>query len=272
MSGWCGTDGPDLHKITPAPIDMLIWGAFTPDGRQVALIHQVTGPSTGCATTICRVAQLDLIDASGDGTAKTIATADGMDFVQFRPPDGHELLYRALVDGKWGLFAMDLDGGNLRPIVPPTVPSEMDMTFTSATYSADGARVFFSMYTGYASFGDPGCCQLFVVNADGTDLHKFVPNSGDNWDGEPAVSPDGKWVAFWHSLPDRSTQRISVIAADGTGTIVETGPDLSGTAHWVWSPDSTKILMFPNDVDSGKAYLLDPAGGPWTTVPWTVQR
>ena len=125
------------------------------------------------------------------------------------------------------------------------------------------------MYTDDASFGDPGCCQLFVVNADGTDLHKFVPNSGDNWDGEPAVSPDGKWVAFWHSLPNRSTQRVSVIAADGTGKIVETGPDLSGTAHWVWSPDSTKILMFPNDVDSGKAYLLDPAGGPWTTVPWT---
>ncbi len=39
------TDGTDLHKITPAPLDMLIWGAFTPDGRQVALIHQVTGPA-----------------------------------------------------------------------------------------------------------------------------------------------------------------------------------------------------------------------------------
>ena len=263
------TDGSDLHKITTAPLDMLIWGAFTPDGRQVALIHQVNGPGNGCATTICRVAQLDLVDASGDGTTKTIATADGMDFVLFQPPDGRELAYRARVDGKWGLFAMDLDGGNQRAIVPATVPSEMEMTFTSATYSADGARVFFSMYTDDASFGDPGCCQLFVVNADGTDLHKFVPNAGDTWDGEPAVSPDGKWVAFWHNLPNRSTHRVSVIAADGTGDIVETGPDLSGTAHWVWSPDSSKILMFPNDVETGKAFLLDPAGGPWTTVPWT---
>ena len=74
------------------------------------------GPS-GCATTICHIATLDLVDAAGSGAVKTIATADGMTFVQFRPPDGRELLYRALVDGKWGLFAMDADGKNVRPIV-----------------------------------------------------------------------------------------------------------------------------------------------------------
>ena len=39
-------------------------------------------------------------------------------------------------------------------------------------------------------------------------------------------------------------------------------------AHWVWAPDSSKILMYPNEVDNGRAYLLDPAGGPWTTVKW----
>ena len=114
---------------------------------------------------------------------------------------------------------MDLDGANVRPIVPPAVPSEMDMTFASASYSADGARIFFNMYTADASFGDPGCCQLYgSSNADGTGLQKFVPNSGDTWDGEPAVSPDGKWVAFWHNLADGSTHGESRSSAtDGTG-------------------------------------------------------
>jgi hypothetical protein len=26
--------------------------------------------------------------------------------------------------------------------------------------------------------------------------------------------------------------------------------------------------MIPNDGSSRNAYLLDPAGGPWSTVPW----
>jgi hypothetical protein len=26
--------------------------------------------------------------------------------------------------------------------------------------------------------------------------------------------------------------------------------------------------MYPDDGSSTSAYLLDPAGGPWTTVPW----
>ena len=261
-------DGSDLHRITPKPFDNLHWGGWTPDGSRMALIHDVDGPSPGCATTICHVATLDLVDAAGSGAVKTIASADGMSFVLYRPPDGRQVLYRALVGGKWGLFSMDPDGQNVRTVVQPTVPSEMDLAFAATAYSADGNRIFFNQYTEDASFGDPGCCQLFVVNADGSDLHKFIPNTGDTWDGEAAISPDGKHIAFWHNLPNRSTHRVSVIAADGTGQIIETGPELPGTAHWVWSPDSTKILMFPDGVDTGKAYLLDPAGGRWTTVPW----
>jgi len=34
-------------------------------------------------------------------------------------------------------------------------------------------------------------------------------------------------------------------------------------------PDSSTILMFPNDAETTTAYLLDPAGGPYRTVPWT---
>jgi hypothetical protein len=57
--------------------------------------------------------------------------------------------------------------------------------------------------------------------------------------------------------------------ADGTGPIIQTGPEMTGTAGWVWSPDSTKILMMPNDeADHRQHYLLDPAGGPWTNPPW----
>lgn len=264
-----GIDGSSPRKITPTAIDRLDWGGWTPDGRRLALIHEVDGAPGECPTTICNVGQLDLVDADGSGHIDTIASERGLNYVQFRPPDGRELLYRALVDNKWGLFRMDADGKNVRPVVPATVPAEMDATFASAAYSADGSRIFFNQYTADASFGDPGCCQLFVVNADGSDLHKFVPNTGDTWDGAAQVSPDGSRIAFWHNLPNRPTQHVAVIRADGTGQLVETGPGLASTAHWVWSPDSSSILMFPDDTTTGHAYLLDPGGGPYKTVPWS---
>ena len=261
-----GIDGSNLRRITAAPIPLLKWGAWAPDGRQLALIHEVDATADQCPTTLCNVGQLDLVNADGSGT-RTIATQRGLSYVQFRPPDGRELLYRALIAGQWGLYAMDIDGALVRTVVPPTVPSEMDATFADAAYSPDGKRVFFNMYTPDASFGDPGCCQLFVVNADGTDMHKFISNNGTNWDGEASVSPDGTKVAFWHNLPDQAN-RVTIINSDGTGQPITTGPALTGGAHWVWSPDSSSILMFPNDAETGVGYLLDPAGGSWKMLPW----
>jgi dipeptidyl aminopeptidase/acylaminoacyl peptidase len=242
--------------------------AWRPDGQRIAIVHQTDG-----------VNQLDLVDASGSGSAQRIAAAAGLDSLQFRPPDGREILFRAAVDDSSvettikpklvGLFVMNADGTNVRTLATATSDQPADtLDFTDAVYSADGSRIFYNHWTEDASFGDAGCCQLFVMHADGSDQHKFVPNTGDTWDGSAMVSPDGTRIAFWHSLPNRSTHGVSVIRADGTGPVVETGPQLPGTADWVWAPDASKILMYPNDDSSQYAYLLDPDGGPWTTVPW----
>jgi Tol biopolymer transport system component len=237
-------DGSDLRRVTPEPIDRWEWITWTPDGRHIAAIHDGS--------------RLDRFDAGGSGSVEHVADVEGMDFIQFRPPGGAEILYRALVDGKLGLFAMDADGTNVRTIVEATVPGQVDMSFSGATYSADGSQIF------YERGDESGCCRLWVVDADGTDAHEFLPR-GEAWDGQAVVSPDGTRIAYWHVT---DTGHITVVRADGTGPVIETGPRLSDTAHWVWSPDSSKILMFPNDVTTGKAYLLDPAGGPWTTVAW----
>lgn len=253
-------DGSSLQRINPAPLPDWRWVSWTPDGRSLAVIHPVEFSGDGCAMTFCFRNQLDLFDATGNGTVTKIAAVEGMSAIQFRPPNGDELLYRALVDGKWGLFSMGADGTNVRTIVPATVPAEMDMSFSGAVYSADGTKVFYE-------HGDAGgCCRLWVVNADGSDDHEFRP-LGPAWDGNAVVSPDGTRIAYWHNANDGGPHGIAVVRTDGTGPVIETGPKLSGTAHWVWSPDSSKILMYPNEA-TVKAYLLDPDGGPWTNVPW----
>jgi Tol biopolymer transport system component len=253
-------DGSELRRLTSSALPNGTWSQWAPDSRHIAVVHEVE--TTGCATTVCFTKQLDMFDATGSGSVQTIATADGMDYVQFRPPDAGELLYRAKVDGKWGLFAMDPDGASVRTLAQPTVPGEVDLSFGGATYSADGSRIFYQ-------HGDSGgCCRLWVMNADGIDPHEFKP-LGPAWDGSAVLSPDGTKVAYWHNANDGPAHGITVVRADGSGQPIETGPLLSGGAHWIWAPDSSTILMFPDDVDTGKAYLLDPAGGPWNDAPWT---
>jgi Tol biopolymer transport system component len=256
------SDGSNPRRITSEHFAGWQWITWTPDSRRVAVVHNVRG-----------VNQLDLLDASGSGSAERIEAAVGLDSLQFRPPDGREILFRAGVDDatgtsnstSYGLFVMNADGTNVRTVAEPATTGDT-LDLTGAAYSADGSRIFYNRWTSDASLGSEGCCQLFVMNADGSDQHQFIPNAGEAWDGQAAVSPDGTRIAFWHN--DKPTHGVSVIRADGTGPVIETGPALASTAHWVWSPDSSKILMYPNENPTLSVYLLDPDGGPWTTVAW----
>jgi Tol biopolymer transport system component len=242
-------DGTGLKRINESPFEKIVSARWTPDGRSLAVIHPVDG-----------INQVDLLDADGARPPERVAAAAGADIIEFRPPLGREIAFRALVNLKYGLFVMNADGTNKRTLVSPANPVDVDQDLNSVQYSADGSRIFYQRWF-------PDSIQLWVMNADGTDAHEFYPEAGPGWDGVARLSPDGEWVAYWHVIEDgRSTQHVSVVRADGTGPIIATGPDLTGNSAFLWSPDSTKILM--TNGSSPSAYLLDPAGGPWTTVPW----
>ena len=259
-------DGSNLHRITPQPVT---WQdiSWTPQSDRVAVIHTVDG-----------VNQLDFIDASGSGKVERIAVAAGLDSLQYRPPDGKEILFRGLVEDtsvsttikpkSVCSAVMDADGTNVRTLLKSKFGPEMGLDLSGATYSADGSQIFYAL-AGTAPNADDGCCRLWVMNADGTNPHEFVPPTGRAWDGAALVSPDGTKVAYWHNANDGPAHGISVVGADGKGPVIDTGPKVTA-AHYVWSPDSSKILMYPDDNSdlSGYAYLLDPDGGPWTKVPW----
>ncbi len=248
-------DGSNVTKITSAPLPNIVWATWAPDGRNLAVIHPVDG-----------VNELDLLDVDGRLAPKRIAAAAGADQIAFRPPDGGEIVFRAVVGGKYGLFVMNADGTNPRTLVKPTNTVDLDQDLNAVIYSSDGSRIFYQRWF-------PDSIQLWVMNADGSGAHEFVPTSGPHWIGIPDPSPDGRWVAFWDVPEDGSgnPQRVAVIRSDGTGPIIHTGPPLDGLAHWVWSPDSTSILMM-SEKAGAKALLLDPEGGPWTTIPWQSDK
>lgn len=51
--------------------------------------------------------------------------------------------------------------------------------------------------------------QIYVVNADGTDLTRLTGND-DLWHFEPVSSPDGTKIAY------ESSEDLFVVSADGT--------------------------------------------------------
>jgi Tol biopolymer transport system component len=248
-------DGSSETKITPEPIWNWLYIAWTPDGQGVAVV------SKDSASTH----RLDVYDAAGSGSFETILEAPQLDFVEFRPPDGSEILFRARLDGSYGLFGMDADGSNVHPILLSSDPENQDF-WGGAAYTPDGSRIFYTRPYVRETADGSTCCSLWVMNADGSDPHQFIPIEGKAWDGQPAVSPDGSMVAFWHV---KDSAQVAVAPADGSGSFITTGPEMTDrTVRWVWAPDSSKLLMIPNDGSSRNAYLLDPAGGPWSTVPW----
>ena len=226
-----GADGSDAKPITPEPVWDSKSISWTPDGQSIAVVSQLDAGAD----------KLDLYDAGGDGSVEMIASAGRMDSVAFRPPDGSEILFRGIVEGQLGFFAMDADGSNVHPLLLSKDPASDDF-WGGAVYSADGSRIFYTRpYEHETATGT--CCSLWVMNADGSEPHEFIPNDGA-WEGQPVVSPDGSKVAFWHV---GDTAQVSVANADGTGPVIRTGPELPDTARWVWAPDSSKILMMPND-------------------------
>lgn len=258
-------DGSGVERINmPEPIFDPDRGpmGWLPDSRHFAIIHAVNS-----------VNQLDIFDTSGNGAVQRLAGAAGITDVAFRPPDGREILFRAGVRDaagalSFGLYVMNADGSNVRQLAQPAVAGDA-LDLTSASYTPDGTRIFYNRWTDDASAGNPGCCQLYVMNADGSDQHEFIPNAGVAWDGDAKVSPDGTFVAFWHHQNDAGNHGVFVIRADGTGPLIETGPPIHGLGFYVWSPDSSRILMYMRDDSNTPAYVLDPHGGPWTTTPWT---
>jgi Tol biopolymer transport system component len=243
--------GRDVRRLNAGPLTDLSDAYWTPDSRAILVRHPYAGYQ-----------RVELLDVAGKEAPRELAPGYNADNVNFRPPDAREILFRGLVNGRYAVYVMDADGSNIRPLIANGETEDLDMDLSDLAYTADGQRILYTRWF-------PDTIQLWVMDADGTNQHHFDTQVPAAWSGSTRLSPDGKGVAYWHVFNERPTQRISVMRADGTGPIIQTGPELTGLADWVWSPDSTKILLMPrDDADHRQHYLLDPAGGPWATVAW----
>jgi Tol biopolymer transport system component len=118
-------------------------------------------------------------------------------------PDGTRILFASDIDGSNQLYVVNLDGTGLHKITNlPALRGRSD-------WSPQNEIVTYS--------GDSWKRELFLMNADGSDVHQISPPGGNSQG--PAFSPDGQWIAFtayFDRMNDDNGCEIYVIRTDGS--------------------------------------------------------
>ena len=118
---------------------------------------------------------------------------------------------------------------------------------------SSGDRIVFGSGSVYDSDGTFYDSEIFVMNADGTEVRQLTDN--DDGDFEPSWSPDGKRIAFssWRV----GDSEIFVMNADGTKVRQLTDNDGSAPS---WSPNG-KHIAFSSERDGDFEIFVMNADG-----------
>ena len=167
-----------------------------------------------------------------DGSKQTRLTDHAApDYSPRWSPDGQQLLFISERDGNAEVYIINTDGTGLLNLSNDPAHDEF------AFWSPDSTRIVFVSYQDGAdphSIGH-GNAEIFIVNADGSGTMNLSDN--DVWNGDPAWSPDGEWIAFTQRVGEQRQGHIQIIRADGSGEIRLVGePGEWNDCCSVWRP------------------------------------
>jgi Tol biopolymer transport system component len=133
--------------------------------------------------------------------------------------------------------------------------SQFTSEFTTVPAQLVGEIVFES--------GRSGAKEVWTMKTDGSDLFQITDRIGGGQSTGPALSPDGRKVAFSLADPTNGDEwDIYVINVDGTGlTRLTTDPAFDGWRP-AWSPDGQEIAFFSTRDDplNDEIYVMNADG------------
>ncbi len=168
--------GTELHQLTDVQ-----WGAcqpdWSPDGTRLVFISPCEENSETYGS-----ASLFIINADGSGL-EPLPTTGGGDFDPAWSPDGKYLAFTSMRDDfRPQIYVMDLESKDVQKL-------SIDHRDQQPEWSPDGAKIIFSTTRN-------GPYQLWTMNPDGSDPHRFSASGGSLWDLDPIMSPDGHVLIF----------------------------------------------------------------------------
>lgn len=154
-------------------------------------------------------AEIYVMEADGSGQTR-LTNEPAADYTPKWSPDGQHILFISERDGNSEVYVVNADGSD--PLNLSDDPAHDEFAF----WSPDGMRI---VYVSYQDGADPfsigeGNAEIFVVNMDGSGKINLTFN--DVWDGDPAWSPDGKWIVFTQRVGAQHQGHIHIMRADGS--------------------------------------------------------
>ena len=170
-------------------------------------------------------------------------------------PDGQRIAFVSNRDNSFGdVFVMNADGSDQ---VNLTNSRSYDVT---PSWSPDGNRIAFSSNRG-------GETEVYVMDADGTNVTQLTDTPGDPPSYRPVWSPDGSHIAFVRQSDETfnpDVVELYVMNADGSNQV-----NLTPDSEWQhfnadWSPDGTRIVydrfQWETRLTESEVYVMDADG------------
>jgi TolB protein len=157
-------------------------------------------------------------------------------------PDGGEIAFTSDRDGAYNLYLVRAGGSALRQLTHEKPPAVVGMQ----SWTADGRWIYFGLF----GKGDPRMCRMAP---DGSEF-KVVGLGID-----PAVSPDGKRIAFARQLKNGHC----LFTADGEGQNVRQltiHENRFAGVHPTWTPDSQRIIYADQVGEALELFSCDADG------------
>ncbi len=124
------------------------------------------------------------------GTARRISSGPAWDVQPRFSPDGREIAFTSDRGGGNNLWRMGIDGGNAKQVT-----KESFRLFNNPAWTPDGQYLIGRKH--FTSGRSLGAGELWMTHRNGGDGLQLTKRKNDQQDlGEPAVSPDGRYVYY----------------------------------------------------------------------------
>jgi Tol biopolymer transport system component len=242
---------------------------WSPDGKQIAFVSLLQN-------------QFDIFVMNADGTGQRRLTDNEVDdWAIDWSPDGTRLAYTSEHDGIASVNVVASDGGtpvnltddqawDMFPVWSPDgttiafISTRGDETSVLTKVTSAGLNGDYSVgYLGQpaSAFGFDSIVDIFVVNADGSNLVRLTDNEVN--EDSLAWSPDGKQIAF--GVFNGQMRSIRVMNADGSNEHTVT-QDIAWSVAPAWSPDGSRIAFYSYQDSIGQTFVVNADGSNLTEV------
>jgi TolB protein len=161
------TDSPD--KID----DDADW---SPDGQRIAYTAHDVGDDPPNPPFTSNTAEIYITNADGSGTPQRVTENTYEERAVNWSPDGSQIVFSCRTGGGATVFHICVKDVNAPPADPPQQLTASSFGDLTATWSPDGSKILFHRNRPPLQGGP----QLFVMNADGTDLTQLTSGPGVN--------------------------------------------------------------------------------------------